>query len=312
MHELVIVGCGPAGLTAGIYAARYQLNCIVVGKDYGLIGEAYLVENYPGFNSIGGLDLAERMMEQLKSYRVPLKLGIEATRISKHERGFKVEFSNGGQTDCLAIIYAAGSRHRKLELAEGDRFIGRGLSYCATCDAPLYRGKTVAVVGGANSAASSALLLSRYASKVYILYRRNRLRCEPILARRIEENSKIEVLYRVVPVKLQGENVLKAIVLRRMDGEELRLNVDGVFVEIGTVPNVEPLKDLGVTLDEEGRIKVKPDMSTNVEGFFAAGNVSDGSDKLDQIVTAAAEGAIAATSAYHYLNLKHPRREAAP
>jgi len=303
MHELVIVGCGPAGLTAGIYAARYQLKCLVAGRDYGLASEAHQVENYPGFSSINGLELIERMMEQVKAYGIPLRLGVEVTRIVKHGEGFRLEFSGGEEVEALAVIYAAGSRHRKLNLPEEDRFLGRGLSYCATCDGPLFKGKPVAVVGGANSAASAALLLSNYASKVYILYRRSRLRCDPILARRIEENDKIEVLYEVVPVRLIGEKMLESIVLRKSNGEEFKLDVSGVFVEIGTVPNTEPLRELNVELDEEGRVKVKPDMSTNVEGLFAAGNVSDGSNKLDQIVTAAAEGAIAATSAYRYISI---------
>ena len=304
MYELLIVGCGPAGLTAGIYAARYGVNCLTVGRDYGLAGEAHRVENYPGFQSIGGLELADRMLKHLTSYGAPVRFGEEVSKISRSGKGFTAELSGGEKVEAKAVIYAAGARHRKLEAPGEDRLLGRGVSYCATCDGPLYRGKTVAVVGGSNSAAQSALLLAEHASKVYILYRRERLRCEPILAERVEKNGKIETLYRVVPVELEGDRRLEAVVLKRSDGETFRLNVDGVFVEIGVIPNVEPVKELSVETDEEGRIRVKPDQSTNVEGFFAAGNVTDGSSRLDQIITAAAEGAVAASSAYRYLKEK--------
>jgi thioredoxin reductase (NADPH) len=308
VYKLLVVGCGPAGLTAGIYAARYGVDCLMVGRDYGLAGEAYLVENYPGFQSIGGLELADRMFKHLASYGVPVKFGEEVSKISRSGENFSVELSGGEKLEVQAVIYAAGSRHRRLEVPGESRLLGKGVSYCATCDGPLYRGKTVAVVGGSNSAAQSALLLAEHSSKVYILYRRERLRCEPILAERIEKNDKIETVYKVVPVELVGDQKLETVVLRRSDGETFRLDVAGVFVEIGIIPNVEPVKGLGVELDEEGRIKVKPDQSTNVEGFFAAGNVTDGSSKLDQIVTAAAEGAVAATSAYRYLKEKIKRK----
>ena len=301
MVELLIIGCGPAGLTAGIYAARYGLEFLIVGKDYGLAGEAHLIENYPGFPSISGLELLERMMKHLESYGVKPQLGVEVSRIVKPGKTFKVEVSGGEPVEAEAVIYAAGSRHRKLNIPGEEKLLGRGVSYCAVCDGPFYRGKTVAVIGGANSAVQSALFLAQHASKVYILYRRSKLRCDPILAKKAGENSKIEVVYNVSPVSFKGDRFLEAIELKRQDGEVYLLRVDGVFVEVGVVPNVEPVKGLGVELDGEGRIKVKADMSTSVEGFFAAGNVTDGSNKLDQVVTAAAEGAIAAASAYQYL-----------
>jgi len=307
LASLLIVGCGPAGLTAGIYAARYGVDCVVVGKDYGLAGEAHLIENYPGIQSIRGLELVEQMFKQLKSYSVPVRFGEEVSKISKEENLFKAELLSGETVSAEAVIYAAGSRHRRLGVPGEDRLLGRGVSYCATCDGPLYRGKQVAVIGGSNSAAQSALVLAEHASKVYIAYRREKLRCEAILLERIEKNPKIEVVYKVVPVELQGDQKLENLVLKRSDGETLNLRVEGVFVEIGIIPNVEPVRGLGLEFDEEGRIKVNPDQSTNVEGFFAAGNVTNGSNRLDQIVTAAAEGAIAAASAYEYLRGKAGR-----
>lgn len=304
MHQLLIVGCGPAGLTAGIYSARYGVDFVVVGRDYGLAGEAHLVENYPGFQSISGLELVERMRSHLSSYGVDVRMGEEVLKILKTNGRFKTVLSSSEVLEAEAVIYAAGSKHRRLEIPGEGELLGRGVSYCATCDGPLYRNKRVAVIGGSNSAAQSALLLAQHASKVYILYRRDRLRCEAVLARRIEENRKIEVVYRVVPVEFRGEQRLESILLRRVEGGLFSLEVDGVFVEIGITPNVEPVKGLGVELDEEGRIKVKPDQSTNIEGFFAAGNVTSGSNKFDQIITAAAEGAIAAATAYQYLKSK--------
>ena len=267
MVELLIVGCGPAGLTAGIYSARYGVECELLGKDYGLLGEAHQVENYPGFSSIGGLELAERMLSQLKGYGVQVRLGVEVLRIRREGGGFKAELAEGETLSSRAVIYAAGSRHRRLEIPGEAEFQGRGVSYCAVCDAPLYRGKTVVVIGGRNSAAQSALLLSQHASKVFIAYRGSKLRCDPILAERVEGNPRIEVLYEVTPVRFLGGKVLEAVEFKRETGESFQLKVDGVFVEIGTVPNVEPVKGLGVELDEDGRIRVKADMSTSVEGL---------------------------------------------
>ncbi|HDI10483.1 MAG TPA: FAD-binding protein [Euryarchaeota archaeon] len=309
MYEVLIIGSGAAGLSAAIYSARYNLSTIVLGKDFGLASEAPIVENYPGIREIQGLKLIQEMQEQAKSLGAELILGEEVTRI-KREKKYWLAETHSEKYLGKAVIIATGSRKRKLGIKGEEEFVGRGVSYCAICDAPFYRGKVVSVVGGGNSALTSAILLSEFAEKVYLIHRRTEFRAEPILVDRLmnlKKEGRVEMKLGYIPREIVGTDVVEYLHLKKVDeeGVEEKLKTEGIFVEIGEVPNSELARNLGLKLDEEGYILVKEDMSTNLEGVFAAGDVTTGSNKLKQIITACAEGAIAATSAYRYITRKY-------
>jgi thioredoxin reductase (NADPH) len=292
-YDLVIIGAGPAGLTAAIYAARYRLNTLVVSSDVGgLVLETCNVENYPGFKSVSGIDLANKFKEQVEALGVKI-VESEITRIAA-DGSFKLFDKQKNSFTAKALILATGTRRRKLNVSGEEKFLGKGVSYCAVCDAPLFRGKIVGVVGGNDSAAVSALLLAEHAKKVYIIYRKEKIRAEPINIEKVESNSKIEIINNANVTEIKGSNFVESVVLD--NGKEIGL--DGVFIEIGTVPSLLLTHMLGVKTNEQGYIVVDNEQRTNIAGVFAAGDVTNQS--LKQIITAAAQGAIAATSAYKY------------
>ncbi len=298
MWDLIIVGSGPAGLTAGIYAARYKLKTLIIGKGLGgAASEASKIENWPGIKEISGLDLMNTFKEHVSSFGV--KVVPENVVDIRGAKVFEVETEANKRFKSKTVILALGTERRKLNIPGEDEFLGRGVSYCAVCDAPLFRGKTVAVIGGRNAAAMAALLLAQYADKVYIIYRRAKLRCDPIFCDRIK-NKKIEVVYNALPKEVLGDALVRSLIIDKK-GKGQKIKLDGVFVEIGSIPSTDLTKKLKLKLYKEGFIVVKEDMSTNVRGVFAAGDITTGSSKLRQIVTAAAEGAIAADSVFNYL-----------
>lgn len=295
MYDVLVVGIGPAGYTSSLYSARYKLDTIQIGEmPGGLISESPDVCNYPGFKSISGMELVNKMEEQVKD------LGVEVfydrvEKIEGEDMNFQVKTSMG-EYEARKVILATGQEKRKLGLNREEELTGRGVSYCATCDAAFYDGKTVGVVGGGDSALVSALLLSKYAEKVYILYRKAEFfRPEPIRVEEVEKNEKIEPIFNVNVEELIGEEKLSAVKLD--NGEEIEM--DGLFVEIGSIPNNELAKDLGVETTDGGYIKVDDKRRTNVPGIYAAGDVID--SPLKQVVTAAGQAAEAADTAYEDL-----------
>lgn len=308
MKDLIIIGSGAAGLTASIYASRYKLNHLIIGKvPGGQMVDAHVVQNYPGFESISGTELTEKFIKHLGSYKVTLTEEI-ITTLKKSAGGFEV-INDGGKTyHGKTLILAMGARHRSLNVPGEAQFLGKGVSYCATCDAPLFKDKTVAVVGGGDSAATAALHLSLYASKVYLIHRRDTLRAEPAWQERLKAADKIElVLKRQVSV-ISGNQFVESIKLNEPYGGKSELDVGGVFIEIGLVPAASLAKQIEVEVDKEGYIIVGPDMSTNTSGVFAAGDICalSGALHFRQIVTSAAQGASAAAGVYQYLNQKPP------
>ncbi|AEM37895.1 thioredoxin reductase [Pyrolobus fumarii 1A] len=304
VYDVVIVGGGPAGLTAAIYAARYMLDTILVTEEIGgQIAEAGWVENYPGFPRILGSELVKRFVDHVRHYKVPIILDyVENVKRDADCDCFHVETRRGVTYKSHTVILAVGVKRRRLNVPGEAELRGKGVSYCAPCDAPLFKDKTVAVVGGGDSAASAALLLAEYASKVYIVHRRDKLRVQPIYEKLLRENPKIEVVYNKVVQRIIGSNRVEGIELRdRVTGETSVLRVDGVFVEIGSEPPKELAQRIGLETDEEGYIKVGPDQSTNIPGIFAAGDCTTAMNKYRQVITAAAQGAVAAASAYNYL-----------
>jgi len=300
IHDLIIIGAGPAGLAASIYASRYKISHLVVGKEPGgQAVEAHKVENWPGTLSISGFDLGRKMREHAE------KLGVEifmdsVSGIKKIGDVFEIT-THTNQYQAKNIILASGMEYRKLQIPGEAEFKGKGVSYCPTCDAAFFKDKIVAVVGGANSAASAALLLSEHASRVYLVYRGEKLKVDPAYQEKISKNEKIEVIYSTNIREIKGEKSVEKIILDNKYNENDELEVQGVFIEIGSEPGVELAKQVGVNVDEQGFIIVNPDQSTNVLGIWAAGDATNGSNKLRQIVTAAAEGAVAAGSVYKKL-----------
>jgi len=300
MYDLIILGAGPAGLSAAVYSSRYNMNFLVIGKDMGIIPEADKVDNYIGFPSISGIELANKFTEHVEKFGT--KIIRETVKDLEKKDDFFVVKTEKNTYQAKTIIYALGGHKRRLGLPEEDKFAGKGISYCATCDAAFFKEKIVIVTGGSNSAVSSALYLSEFTNKVYIVYRRDKLRAFPALVKRVEENPKIELILNSNVVQIKGKNKVEAVILENSKtGEKKELAVDGIFVEFGYEPNSYLAEKIGVNIDETGRIVVKEDMSTNVKGFFAAGDVTTGSNRFNQIVTAAAEGAIAASSVYKFL-----------
>lgn len=300
-YDLIIIGAGPAGLTASIYASRYQIKHLVIGSQLGgAMSWASSIENYPGFKKITGVELAQKMAEQVKGLRGEIKL-TEITKLIKKNGNFEAQTEKESfQTKTLII--ATGTKRQELGIPGEKEYLGKGVSYCTTCDANFFKDKTVAIIGGANAAAMGAIHLAQLAKKVYLIYRKKPLRAEPIWVKRVTANPKIEVIYETNLTEILGDGskVIGAKLDKPYQDRE-KLNFEGVFVEIGGIPGSDLAKSLGVELDEKGFIKVSPEMETNIAGVFAAGDIANLHGELQQIVTAVSEGAIAATSVYKYL-----------
>ncbi len=305
MYDLIILGAGPAGLSASIYASRYKINHIVIGNIFdSSTSKAHLLENWPGEKSIKGLDLVNNFHDHAKSFGVDI-LQENVVEIIKEVNSGKKSYSiktNLGKTyQSKSILMALGTKHRKLNIPGEEEFLGKGVSYCAVCDGAFFKGKTVAVVGGSNSAAMAATMLSEHTAKVYLIYRKKPLRCEPIVLDRVEKNSKIEIIYNTNIVNVLGDKRVESVELDTEHNGKKELKLDGLFIEAGSVPSASLVRELEVGVDETGYIVIDQNGSTNIKGIYAAGDITNGSNGLRQIVTAVSEGAIAATSIYKYL-----------
>lgn len=302
LYDCVIVGAGPAGLTAAIYARRARLKIAVLEKSFvagGQIADSSEVDNYPGLPGIAGADLGDAFLEHAK------KFGVQTVRedIASVER----DAQSGNFHICTArhtyqtktVILASGARHRHLDIPGEEELSGMGVSYCATCDGAFFRDRTVAVVGGGNSAVEDAVFLSRICRKVYVIHRRDELRGDKSAQEALFARENVEILWDTLPVRIQGEDQVEGIaVLNKKTGKERLLMVDGVFVAVGMVPNTEFLRGF-MELDKGGYIKAGEDGITAVPGVFAAGDVR--TKKLRQVVTAVSDGANAVYSAEEYL-----------
>ncbi len=299
-YDLMILGSGIAGMTAAIYGVRYNLKTVVVGQSVGGTGNlAGHIENWPGF--IGsGAELMTKVNEQAKNAGIHFVEG-EISAINKVGEDFSVEVGEH-KIQAKATILALGMQNRKLGVKGEKELIGKGVSYCATCDGMFFKGKTVIVVGGSDSAAKAALYLSEIAKKVYVSYRKSEMRCEPISLKKLHSKENVEINYFTNPVEILGDKKVTGIILSQEEDskkKEIKLDVDGIFIEIGAAPVIEVVNSLGVALNENGFIKIDRNAKTNIEGVYAAGDNTDTSFK--QLVVAAGEGAMAAKSAYDFL-----------
>jgi len=298
MIDVVIIGSGVTGLSAALYSARYELSTLVIGDFLG--GEtstAWTVENYPGFESIDGYDLVVKMKEQVEK----LGVAIQTDRVQDIEKNgptFKLTTETGQVIEAKTVIFAVGAARKKLELPKEEQFaLGKGVHYCTTCDGPLYKGKTIAVVGGGDAAIKGVNLASQYAQQIYVIVRGDTLKAEPINFQRVQhfiDEGRVKILYKTKVKELLGEERLSGVELD--NGEKLTL--DGLFIEIGAIPEVELAVKLGVTLDDKGYITISNMMETNVDGIYAAGDTTNFFGHFKQIITGCAMGSVAATSAF--------------
>lgn len=296
-HDLVIIGGGAAGYSAGIYAGRDNLDTVILEKEIsgGTTGITDLVDNYPGFpEGIKGPELMERMKTQGQKFGVNIDEFVQVEEIKPVDNSFTIKTNEGDYTS-KSIIIATGGRPKKLGLESEKKLSGRGVSYCATCDGPFFKDAEIAVVGGGDSAVQEALYLTQFAKKVYIIHRRDELRAVSSLAEKAFNNDKVEIVWDSVVDEIKGEEEVTGLKLKNVHSEELSdLDVEGVFIFIGWIPNSNFVKDL-LELDEMGRIKVDKELQTSVPGIYAAGDVI--SKKHRQIATAVGEAAKAALNA---------------
>lgn len=300
MYDILIVGSGPAGLTAAIYAARANLNFAVIEKDYmgsGQISITDRVDNYPGLYGIGGYELGEKFREHAEQLGTEFITG-EVIDIKKNDNVFLLMLKDGKCLKSRSVIYAAGALHRHLNIEGENEFSARGVSYCASCDGAFFKDKVTTVIGGGDTALSDSLLLSKICKKVYLVHRRSEFRGAKSLLERVKNTENIEIITPVVPIKIIGDKLVNGIVLKYGDDRIKTLETDGIFVAVGMVPNNFGLNGLAET--DSGGYVIADEMGiTSVDGLFAAGDVR--TKAFRQVVTAVSDGANCVASAERYL-----------
>lgn len=296
--DLIIIGAGPGGLTAGLYAKRLGLDCLIIeGKNPSLASLTYSIENIPGIPNISGWDFINNLKEQVRKLGVKI-IPSDCTKISEKD-GLWMVYTDGEIYTASSVIIATGASLKRLDVEGEERLTGRGVSYCAVCDAPFFKDKNVVVVGGGNTAIEEALFLTKFANKVFIVHRRNELRASKILQEKALANPKIEFVLSGVVTEIIGENKVASIEIRNVETDKTsKIECDGVFIFVGLVPNSSLAKGL-LLLSDNGYIVTDEEMRTTKRGIFAAGDVRE--KGLRQIITACSDGAIAAYSAFLYL-----------
>jgi len=307
-YDIIIIGGGPAGLTAGLYTARAKMKTLLLEKvdPGGQAALAWAIENYPGFpEGIDGPELMGRVRKQAERYGLEIKSGevVKVSVSSEDERSKrkveKIINTRGEEYKTVALIVATGTRPKKLGVPGEERLIGRGVSYCATCDGPLFKNRKVVVVGGGDAAVEEALFLSRFAEMTSLIYRRDELRATKIMRERAASNPKLGFISKSVVTEVLGETEVEGVRVRNVEtGKDLTLEAKGVFVHIGNIPNTAFLKGI-VEMDEEGFIVTNENMETSVSGIYACGDVRK--KLLRQVVTACGEGATAGVAAGQYV-----------
>jgi len=308
IYDLVIIGAGPAGYTASIYASRYKMSNVIIGEmPGGVITESHKVCNFPTEEEISGLELAVKMQKHAKNLGASEIFG-RVTKIEKKNDNFVISTADK-IVEARTVIFATGLERRRLDAPGEKDFIGKGVAYCATCDAMFFKNKVVAVLGGGDAATTAAIYLAEVATKVYQIYRGSGLKGEISWIELAERNEKIELILNTNVVEIRGEAKVESITLDREYVGKNTLAVDGVFVEIGSTPKTELASSVGVESSAAGYIKVDGTQSTNVPGVYAAGDITTASNGFKQVITACSEGAVAAESIYKFLQQNKNKQE---
>lgn len=302
IYDVIIIGAGPAGLTAGLYAKRAELNVIIVEKNPmsgGQIINTYEVENYPGIPAVSGFELANRFREHCEHLDVSFKQQtVESVELEGKIK--QVKLDNGEILKGYTVIIATGANYRKLNVSGELELTGRGVSYCATCDGAFFRNKEVLVVGGGDVAVEDAIFLARLCKKVYVVHRRNEFRAAKSLSTKLLSLENVEIIWNSVVETIIGDELVNSVNVKSLEDEKVRnLSVEGVFIAVGTVPDTQIYQKF-VAVDENGSIIASEDCKTNVSGVFVAGDVRQ--KQLKQVITAASDGANAITAVERYLN----------
>lgn len=303
IYDVIIIGSGPAGLAAAIYAQRAKLSALVIEREFmsgGQVLNTYEVDNYPGLPGIGGFDMGMKFREHAEQLGAQF-LNKEVSRIELEEDGVKVLYTEDEEYRTRTVVLAMGARHRMLGVPGEEELTGMGVSYCATCDGAFFKEKTVAVVGGGDVAVEDALFMARIAKKVYLVHRRDELRAAAVLQERLRQCENVEFIWNTDVTAVLGNDQLEGLKLRnKLTEMETDLTVDGVFIAVGTIPNTGMVTKL-LQVDNNGYIIAGEDGVTNVPGVFAAGDLR--TKQLRQIVTAVSDGANVITSVQNYLNM---------
>ncbi len=296
-HDLIIIGGGCAGLGASIYARRFDMDVLILTEGLGgTITTTHLVENYPGFTSLSGFELAQHLIDHAEANQVPIKLGSRVTRVWKEGKLFKVQF--GAEVyESLSVLLATGTTYRKLGVPGEKELAAKGVSYCATCDAGFYKGKKTIMVGGGDSAVKESLILAKHAAEVTIVYRGETItKAEPINMKRMEATPNIHLRLKTNIVEILGDDRVRKV--RFDDGTEME--TEGVFIEVGRIPLTDMVNELGAEKNQKGEIVINEMSETNVPGFYAAGDVAN--TEWKQAIVGVAEGCKAAYSAFEFVS----------
>src|SRR3989338_2172493 len=308
--DFIIIGAGVAGLAAGMYSGRIGLKSLILGASHGselpiggVITTTDVVENYPGFIRLTGTELSENLRKHAESYDLVKIKGEKAEKIEKKEKLFLVKTKRNEYTG-KTILFATGTKWKKLEVPGAKEFENKGVAFCALCDSPLYKNKIVGLVGGSDSAAKDALVLAEHVKKVYIIYRGEKMRPEPINMQRVEAKKNIEIISKTNVVEIRVDTKLKSVILDKEYQGKKEFHLNGLFIAIGHIALSDLAKHIGVSLNQKGEIIIDHKTSeTNVPGVFAGGDVAD--KPFKQAITGVAEGCTAAYSAYEYLTKNH-------
>jgi len=301
IYDLIIIGGGPAGITAGIYAARKKLKTLLLTKDFlGQVGKTGQVDNYLGFPEISGMKLMKEFEKHLNKFAVKVKKGDKVTKVEKSGQNFLVKTGRGNEFLGRTIVIATGADPRPLEIPGEKEFIGRGVSYCGICDAPFFKDKGTAVIGGGNSGFETALDLVKYAKRIFIFERSDKIQADEILQEKVNKQGKIQVHLNKEMKKIEGKGKVQSLIYKDLKtGKTFQVPIEGIFIQIGSVPATGFLKGL-CQFNKNDEIKIDFETcTTSCPGIFAAGDVNNG--KWKQIIIAAAEGCRAALAAHNYL-----------